>query len=165
MLERIRIKIAELMAGVVGAVIVGPAGRLLVQLVRGMENIDNQVLVFGPGCVDWYVLPGTEAIAGNTEDGQPVIIGLQSAQNPAGPPLPGEARFFNPLNGRKLIIDQLGIFKLGGDAATRAAAAVGDTITIAPGAIVVVDEDGKQATNANPVVGTVTTGSPGTKVE
>ncbi len=168
-MSRARTIIATLLSGLVAAVVPGPTGRLLAQVMRGASGNHNLVLIFGPGCVDWFVTPGTEAAMAELEDGQPAIVGLVSDLAAKVPPLPGQARFFNPANGRNVTINADGIVRLGSPAAARLAAGVGDTIVIPTGGVVVTGKDSANVlitlTNPAPVVGTITTGSPGSMVE
>ena len=168
-MKRGRAIAATLLAGIVGVVVPGATGRLLAQIIRGAAGNNNSVLIYGSGCDDWYVLPGTEAALAQLEDGQWVIIAMASDLAAKVPPLPGQARFFNPANGRNVTINADGIVRLGSPAAARFVARIGDTITIPIGAIAVSGTDAHgvavTAANAAPVVGTITTGSPGSMVE
>lgn len=163
--ERLRSALARCYAGLVGLTSLAATGRLVLQIVRGAAGNHNFVLTFGPGCVDWFVTPGTEAVLVELEDGQLAALGLQSTLGAAVPPLPGQARFFNPATGRAVLLDADGIVRLGGPAALRPIAAVGDTVTFAPGAISVTAPDGTISTNAAAAIGTITTGSAGSMAE
>lgn len=168
-MSRPRTIIATLLSGLVAAVVPGPTGRLLAQVIRGASGNHNLVLIFGPGCVDWFVTPGTEAAMAELEDGQPAIVGLVSDLAAKVPPLPGQARFFNPANGRNVTINADGIVRLGSPAAARKAAGVGDTILIPAEAIKITGADANNVaitgTNVDPVIGTIVSGSPGSMVE
>jgi len=149
----------------VGLARLGATGRKILQAISGAAGVDNFVRVFGPGCGDWIVTPGTEAVLVELDDGQTAALGLHAPLLQAVPPLPGQARLVNPATGRAVLLDADGIVRLGSPAALRPIAAVGDTVTFAPGAISVTAPDGTVSTNAAPAIGTITTGSAGSMAE